>query len=323
VADSKRPSKNSRRPARSGSLAGPSERAKAQLKRSMLSMPRLSRPVVLGISLLVLLAALWLLYSRVYNSPQRVFAAMISNNLSVNGVTRVVGQPVCLSSSATALNIVEINYFPKLQARCITEVNDSTTNPPALVSVESVGTKTADYEHYASIHRQGVSPAKYTAAYSIWLKNGVGGSTQQLLVKSLFNPVLFGDIQPPRRAQIVKQLRQAYAVDNSRIQKTRQSGRTVYGYNVTVNLAKFSRAWNSYISYYGYGGAYLIAAGTYTPDKQLYINIQVDALSRQVRAVNFQGVTEAYGAYGISQPLPIPGKTYSPKILQNTLNSIK
>jgi hypothetical protein len=332
MATSKKPKKapvrrtNSRRPARAGNLAGPSERARAGLKNSIpvLRLPVGRLPLVAGLALaVVILLAAGLWYNKIYTSPQRVFEGMIEGNLSLSSVTRVVGQPVCLSTTGGATNVIQITYFPKLQARCVTDIVDNSTSPPSAVVVESLGTGSADYEHYASIKKPGSQAAKYDKVYELWLKNGVGSTSQQLLVKSLFNPILFGDLRPQQRAQISRQLKDAYSVDYKRIQKSHSSGRTTYGYNVAVNLVKFSKAWNAYISYYGFPKDYLIKAGTYTNDNKLNINVQVDALSRQVKSVNFQGVSEVYASYGISKPIAAPTKTYSASQLQNTLNSIK
>jgi len=272
---------------------------------------------------LVLLVGVGVWYTKVYASATNVFNAMISDNLALSGVSRELNQPVCLSTTGSAGNIIQLTYSPTLEAHCITRITDNSTKPASTVLAETIGVAGSDYERYALIQKPGNSQDRYTNVYKMWLKDGVDTSSQQLLVKSLFNPVLFGDVAAPKRAAIVAQLKQAYNIDYKRIEKSHFSGRLTYGYNVNINLEKFSKAWNLYAAYYGLGKNYLIKPGTYTTNNRLAVNIQVDALSRQVKSVNFQGVSEVYGAYGVSNPAAIPTKTYSPDQLQKALNQIK
>lgn len=246
---------------------------------------------------------------------------MITNNLSTSSVTRTIAEPVCLNSTANAVNLVQINYLPTLQAHCITALQNATSH--SKLTVESLGDKSGDYEHYLKIQNAGSDADKYNEVYKVWLKNRGTNAPQQLLIKSLFNPILFGDLTPTARQRIAGELKSSYSVKYDQVLTRYDGSRKMYRYDMLVKLPEFSKAWNDYISYYGFNKIYLIKPGTYTDSDKLSVSLYVDVISREVRAVNFQGNTETYSAYGISRPLKAPAQTYSAAQLQRTLNAVQ
>ena len=136
----------SRRPAREGSLSTHTEKAQASLKRALpvISLPARIKPIIYAFILaLIIVVGGWLFYSRIYINPQRVFATMISNNLSTDGFTRQTTQSACVPN-AQSTNIIQTSFTPSLTLHCITHINNGSVR----LVIESIGTTQADYQHY-------------------------------------------------------------------------------------------------------------------------------------------------------------------------------
>lgn len=270
--------------------------------------------------IVALLGIFW--YYKIYTDPQRIFWGMVSNNLSTNSFSKVSSQE---SGSYSGKEVTQVIFQPELAVHNVRDITDNTQAQPTHIKLESIGTPDTDYQHYLLIDRpaaEGGAKPDYSKVYDLWLKSEDQGA--QLINSNLFGPLLFGHLPQPIKETIIKDLRQAYKVDYKNVKKLNMDGRRTYIFNVEVSLAEYAAAAQKYARALGLAVADQINPSDYSEAAKTSITLYVDALSRQIRKVEYQAGNnfESYTAYGIKKEIKPPKKTVSPEEFQKAINSV-
>jgi hypothetical protein len=287
------------------------------------SLPQMSgRSLNLGLIalavLLVILAIVFWFY-KVYSSPENVFWGMVRNNLSTAGVTRETDQTTCLPVNAQMTNIIQMNFTPKLQIHCVTKV----VNGSALLTIESIGNQTADYQHYLQILQPGTSQSKLGSVYNLWLKNNGDPSAEAKLYTLVLNdPALFGNLPAAQRQQLMTVLKKAYVPNLKTATRQDKAGRSVYVYQVNLLFRKYAEAERLYAQLQSLPIANRINPNNYAPNNQIKLTFTVDILSRELKQVKSPSLSEQYSGYGIQNRATIPAKLGTNQQLQKAFQDL-
>jgi hypothetical protein len=199
------------------------------------------------VALAVIVAAsllFWVWYNQSYLKPANVFWGTISNNLSVNYVTRTSSKE---EGTQKLTQVNDLQFTPKLIARSTVKLEDTATNEKVIT--ETIGTATTDYLRYVEIVSKNSANAD-TSAIGTWAKREAGkGGQPQILADSLLGSVLmFGDLSSKQQSQIISQLKSTNAFQKyDLIAKRTVGGRTIYTYNVSINLDAYSKIYANYL----------------------------------------------------------------------------
>ena len=312
-----------RRPVREGRSASSSEKVQANLKSSVpsLSMPAGSKPVIYALlTAIIIIAALWTGYAKYYSAPKRVFNTMLANNLSTEGFTRDTSQAACVPNSQ-GTNIIQTSFSPSPTIHCITHINNGSIK----LTIESIGNTGGDYQRYSFVQTSAATAKqdKYSKIYDMWIKNSGSPSAQPNLYGQLLNtPVLFANLTQSQRQELISSLSNVYKVDYKNVAKERSGLRETYTYNVEVPLKKFATTEKTYADILNLPIASRINPQSYPDSSSVAVKFSVDVLSRHLKQVQFQSVTETYSSYGVAPIVNIPTKTVSLQQLQNAFQSI-
>lgn len=311
----KKPSKNIKSTSKISSV-------RSKLRRPNFTFKGLRKYLVpfLVALLIALVGIFW--YYKIYTDPQKIFWGSIENNLSTRGYSKESSQE---SGSFVSKEVNQVIFSPKLGVVSVRDITDGTQQPPTRIKLEALGTPMTDYQHYALIDRpaaSGKAKPDYARVYGMWLKSEEDGA--QLINSNLFGPLLFGDLSEPLKKVVVAGLRKAYVVNYASVQKLNLDGRRTYSFDVEVVLSHYASAAQKYARGLGLPIADQIDPKSYSPEDKTRITLFIDALSRQIRKVQFQTGNnfESYTGYGIGKEIVPPTKTVSSEEFQNAINSV-
>jgi hypothetical protein len=267
----------------------------------------------------VIIASSILWYKKVFTNPERVFWSTINNNLSTASVSKQISQQ---AQSTKNVEITQIAFSPTPAVRDIKDLTTQNSANNSRIIIESLGTPTDTYQHYALIQQKSKTSNKklnYSSVYPLWLKNS-GNKQQetQLFSNAIYSALLFGNLQSTQRGKTVDQLRDVYKVNFKTVDKSTVKGRKTYTYNVNLKLRKYAEAVNSYAKTIGLPNTNQINAANYKPTDEISIQVSIDVLSRQVKKVYYtsNGSTEEYLTYGVVPTFKLPAHTVGYETLQ-------
>jgi len=320
---SKKPVKTSRRPTRVGKNSTSVEKMQLGLKQRLLAPAVLAVcGVFLGALIVIFLIVLW--FSKIYADPEHVFSAMLNNNLATQSITKAT---LRTSGSSSSQDFVQIAFSPELRVHDLKAITDNTTKPASKLTLETIGTVSADYQRYSHIERPNSTKTQqdYQKVYDAWLKNGgQQGGSGQAMGNSLFSAVLYGDFNSVTRAQLLTELKASYSINYAKVSKKGSINRRTYIYHATVPLQKYAKAAHDYAQALGLPLASQINPASYQPTDKLDINITVDVLSRQIKKVDYlsQNFSENYSGQGNAATIILPQKTVSTAVFQDAVKSL-
>jgi hypothetical protein len=261
-------------------------------------------------------------YKKIFTNPEHVFWSMMSNNLSTASISKQISQQ---GGPTSNIEVTQIAFSPSPVVRDIKELKTQNSANNSRIKIESIGTPTDTYQHYALIEQKSKTSKKnldYSKVYSLWLKNS--GNKQhetQLFNNAIYSALLFGNLPANQRDKTIQELKNAYKVDFKSVSKSTEKGRKTYTYNARLGLKKYANAVNSYTKTLGLPNAGQIKAGNYKPTDEVSIQISVDVLSRQVKKVYYttNGSTEEYLTYGVVPNFKLPLSTVSYDTLQKAV----
>jgi hypothetical protein len=278
---------------------------------------------ILGVIAVVLVIAggvVW--YRTIYTNPERVFWKMVDNNLSTYSVTKENAQQ---GTSASSKEVTQITFSPTPMVRDVKDVTTQNPDTTSRIKIESIGTPTNTYQHYALIDQSSKNSKTkhdYSKVYSLWLKNsGNPQSENDLFNGVLFSAALFGNQPVNQRNDIVNDLKKAYHIDFSKVQKQSHNGRITYTYDVKVGLKDYAKAVNFYTQALGLPSSSQIKTDNYKPTDEISVKFSVDVPSTQLRTVQYvaNGSIENYTTYGVLTNFKPPLHTVSYDTLQKTV----
>lgn len=199
--------------------------------------------LVIGASILF---GFW--YTKSYLNPSNVFWGTISSNLNIDYVTRTSSKS---QGPQTLVQKNDLQFSPQLIARAIVNLANSETNERVIT--ETIGTNTTDYLRYVEITSSSAGQANVSAV-GVWAKRDAGeGEQSQILSESLLGSVLmFGNLNPGQRQQIVGQLETSNAFKKyDLIGKKSVDGHNVFTFNVSIDLDAYSKVYSDYLKMLG------------------------------------------------------------------------
>jgi hypothetical protein len=263
-------------------------------------------------------------YKQIYTNPEHVFWSMMSNNLSTASISKQISQQ---GGATTNLEVTQIAFSPSPAVRDIKELKTQNSANNSRIKIESIGTPTDTYQHYALIEQKSKTSKKnldYSKVYSLWLKNS-GNKQQetQLFNNAIYSALLFGNLPLTQRDKTMQDLRDAYKVDFKSVSKSTENGRKTYTYNVRLGLQKYANTVNNYTKVLGLPNAGQIKANNYKSTDEVTLQISVDVLSRQVKKVYYtsNGSTEEYLTYGVVPNFKLPAQTVGYDTLQKAVQT--
>jgi hypothetical protein len=273
--------------------------------------------IALAVLLIIMAGIFW--FYKVYSSPANVFWGMVGNNLSTASVTRETDQSTCLPVNAQMINVIQINFTPTIQVHCVTKV----ANGSVLLTIESIGNQTADYQHYLQILQPGTPQSKLGGIYSLWLKNNGNPAGQAKLYTLVLNdPALFGLLPPAQKQQLMELLEKAYKPNLKTAVREQKDGRSVYTYQVELAFKKYAEAERLYAQLFELPIANQINPDAYPANSHVKLTFTVDILSRELRQVKTQSSVEQYSGYGVQNRAVLPAKVATNQQLQKAFQGL-
>jgi len=279
---------------------------------------------VLAALAVIVLAVLW--FAKIYSNPERVFWGMISDSLSTPSVTKLTTQK---SQSSVIDELTQLSFTPQPIVKDVKKLSQRSNGLTTKLTLESIATPTDTYQRYSFVDRPAASGGRkvdYSKLYDLWLKNsGTGSSQNQLFNGSVIGIVLFANLPPQQREDLIKlmQKNQVYRVDFPHVLRS-SGGRRMYTYDVLVNLRNYSIVAKKFIKYLKLPATQNIDPNRYPAGSTVEVAMVVDVLSRQLNKIAYAATrtSETYHAHGAIVTINPPAQTVSLPVYQKALNSI-
>ena len=277
--------------------------------------------VIIGLILFVVFGGLW--WTKIYNSPRRVFEGMLNNNLSTLSVTRT-----STSSGQQGFERIEQHNFSQPTAtRTYIKLVQASESGQATVETETIGTQTADYSKYLKIDVGGKasSNSPYKAVEGIWGKSSLADGEPQYLSQAMQGLVPFANLSSSDRARVINLIntKGVYKVNYASTKPKKINGKSAIDFSVSVSPEKYIDMLKEIAKSLGVSGFEALDSSQYKGQPDVNISIIVDKLSRQVIEVNYGQQKEVYSAYGVNQPVELPEKTIPFSDLQQKIQAVK
>lgn len=275
--------------------------------------------VLIGLIFFGLFGSLW--WTKVHDSPRRVFADMLVNNLSTAGVTR--------TSSAKGVQNYErverLSFTPTISNHSYIKISEESEAGKTTVQTETIGTKDNDYSRHLKIdvsQQEGAAPRSFKSVEGVWAKSSLINGQPQYLAQSLQSLVPFANLNAGQRKAILKliQDKKVYTVNYASTKPKRINGKSAIDFSVSVDPVQYIALLQALNKAVG------MDVGDINPDDYkdqpaISLNVLVDKFSRQVLEVTYGQQKEIYTGYGISMPISIPKKTITVEELQQRIQS--
>lgn len=277
--------------------------------------------VIIGIILFAIFGELW--WSRIYNSPRRVFEGMLRNNLSTLSVTRT-----STSSAQKGFERIEqLNFSPPIATRTYIKLVQPSQSGQATVETETIGTQSSDYSKYLKINvgDKASNPPAYKAIEGLWGRSSLSDGEPQYLSQAMQGLVPFANLSAADRTRVVNLINSkgVYKVNYASTKPKKINGKSAIDFSVSVNPAKYIEMLKEIGKSVGLNGFATLDAEQYKDQPNVNISIVVDKLSRQVIEVDYGQQKEAYSAYGINRAVELPEKTIPFSDLQQKIQAVQ
>jgi hypothetical protein len=272
--------------------------------------------VIVSLILIVLFGSLW--WTKVYNSPRRVFEGMLQNNLSTPSVTRT-----SQASDQQGLERIEqLSFVPPIASRTYIKLTQDSEQGQAAVQTETIGTQDSDYSKYLKIDVAG-GRSNFKSVEGVWGKTTLADGQPQYLSQSMQGLIPFANLSSGDRAKILQLIdqKQIYKVNYASTKPTHLNGKSALNFSVSVNPVNYVSMMKELAKLSGVSGLDGINASDYKDQPSIDINVIVDKQSRQVLEITYGQQKETYSAYGLNQPLATPDKTIPFSELQQKIQA--
>lgn len=278
---------------------------------------------IVALAILVASSLMW--WTKVHDSPNRVFNGMLKNNLSVLSVTRTT-----TSLQDTGFSKVEqISFVSPSATHALVTIDQSEESGGSKVRTETIGTLTNDFSRYLSISTSQKSESgkelDFSSVKGVWGKTEGDGSQPAYFAEALQGIVPFASLGPVARDQAIESIKttKAYEVDFVNVKPKRIGRRSALVFPVKVNLEAYVKIIKDISKRAGVPDTSSLNPEDYKGQPPIEISLTVDKLSRQVIEVSYGQQREEYSAYGLKNPVLLPTKTISAEALQQKVQEIK
>ena len=278
-----------------------------------------------AILLIIISSSIWL--RQVYYSPERVFNAMLENNLSTNGVTRTRVQE---QQGGKKEDIEQVSFVPEAAVRSLQTINQQGANGTNKVITESIGTLNNDYSQFITIDvsEKDASGKKlnYASVEKQWGKTDSKEQVAQIFRSTVLSPIPFANLDQGARTKIIDLMKQskAYDVQYARVKTVKVNGVDALAFPVKINSEKYVGVLKELAKYLGLKDTNDLNPADFKDQPPIEVTINVGKLSRQILEVQYAGgQKETYSAYGMSTPIALPKSTISLNALQQKAEEIR
>jgi hypothetical protein len=286
---------------------------------------------VVAAVLLVGAGALW--WFKVSTDPHRVFHNMLAQSLRTSAVTVQANQE---NNGTKVHQTLQFSLAGNNRSHGLTTISQGNTT----VVDELIGTKTADYTRYVSVHTdqkgKNGKPLDFSKVLGVWAKNGGTSSTGsgQLLSQAVLGTgmpmggvaVPMGNFNASQTTKLMQVMENGvvYKVDYTHVKHHYVRGRLQYTYNVDVEPVAYANMMQRFGQALGLHDFDQLNPASFQGRPPLKMRITVDVHSSHVVSVVLSdgNYTQTYSSYDVPVTVPVPGKTVSVTELQQRLSKI-
>ena len=305
---------------------------------SALRAKTLSGRLIAGIvAAAVLLFALsgYFWWSKVYQSPERVYWDMMSNSLQTSSVTRQLTQK---TSQSTLDQTIVLTIGTQNAVQSVTTLQEGNIT----VKTENIATPTKDYIRYTSVKsdqkKADGKPLDFKSVLNRWAQNDAvnssnTGQTQPPLLTEVMLGVAGGNLIPQAnlpakdRDDLIKLLHNTVIFDTnfSNVKKQHLNGRSVYTYDTQVQAVGYVGYQKEFAKKVGLKLLDNVQPNDYQGQPATKVELQVDAWSHQLVSIDYtgQGRHETFSAYGVAHPITVPVAKLTGPQLQQLVNKVE
>jgi hypothetical protein len=293
-------------------------------KRPMLAM------YVTGV--LVLLVGFWVWWAKVSTDPQRVFWDTINQSLATSGVTIQADQS---TSGASVHQTVQYSLGATNISHSLTTLNQNGTT----VVDELIGTPTADYTRYLSVHtsqkNKSGQPLNFSGILGVWAKNTSSTGKGQLFSQAVLGTGLpiggvaipIANLAPATRTGLIQKIKDdaVYQANYASAQKKDMNGRLTYVYDVSVQPVAYAGLMQRFAQVMGLHDLDQLDPSSFKGQQALRLQLTIDVRSHHVVAASVPsaGASQTYGSYDVPVSVVAPSQTITVQALQQRLSHLQ
>lgn len=283
--------------------------------------------VVGGLAISTASAKIW--YEKIYTSPKNVFYGMVENNLTVQGMTRVITNK---QQGDSIIQTTNYNFIKSPSVATHTMIDQQGDH----VETETRGFMNGSFARYVAFKPDtsivGRTTPDLSAILGRWANAGSGQQADgtkddQYLRDALYSSSLlpFGNLTTVQRRDMMK-----YLIDNkvfdpklATAKKDTVEGRKVYRYQVGVDSAAQMRMLKKYSDILKISDQSLVDDPS-SPGGTLSVEMIVDIDSRQLVELHAGGSASGYSQkfieYGVAKVSSKPTTNLTVKDLQDAIS---
>lgn len=263
-----------------------------------------------------------------HNDPDRLFWAMMNNNLSTQAVSRTALQD---DGQQKVRQVTEAQTSPDALANGQTTIVQGGEQGATAIT-ESIGTPTADYVRYTKVEtsQKGAdgAPLDFSGVLNVWgvSKSEDGTTSGQLYNEAVLGLFPVGSLTASQRKALIGQMKDTNAYTFMLDKTERHGARVTYIYNVKINPVAFVSVLKQFASDMGLNQLKNVDPNQYSSTQPIDVQVSIDNLSRQMTRVSYSDGyrVETLSGYGSLKPLQQPPtKTISVDELQYRLQSVQ
>lgn len=302
--------------------------SKVSFKKPKLQKPKLTLKhalglLVLGAALLFILSG-WIWYKSILTDPTRAMNDMLANSLQTRSVTKVVKPDPSGQNQVT--QSIRLNYVPGPMAQTLTEIVQPGRDKDNVVVTETIGTKNADFVRYKKIEIAGKTN-NLDGIVNVWAAQKTdpqSGAQPTFLNEASLAVVPFANLNSADTDKILKVMQEQNTYKYTSVKTTWKKFRPTMVYQVSLRPSSLIEVLKTYSEVTGIGDPSQLNPADYANAGNLSLEISVDALSRQLTAINYSstGRTETYSGYGLKSFVVLPKQTITVQELQSRTQSL-
>lgn len=286
-----------------------------------------------GAAVVVLLVSGWAWWHYVRSNPERTFHAAVENNFRTQGVSRFVSQK---GEGQSLEQNVQLSLGVERAAHGYTTIKQEAFDSSASVKTETISLPSAEYVRYKQIETSQKNDKgqklDFSSLIDIWGKSTFEGTqgTGEVYSESILGVVPTGNLSATDRAALMELINKenVYQFDSDKVERTKENGRPVYVYQVTVSPEAYIKMLKQFAKAMGMKQLDDLDPANYRNAQALEFKVRVDVWSQQLAGVIYgegQSVerTERMTSYGVFRGVDIPENTIPVQELQTKLQNIK
>lgn len=286
---------------------------------------------LIGVGVVLLLAAAALWVCKLSVSPERVFWGMLEQSLTTSGVSM---HSVMEQGDARLEQNVQYSLGGQNRAVSMTKLMQG----EAEVVTEVIGTPEADYTRYAHIKTDRTNaagePLDVSNVLNVWAKTENQEKRSELIGQAVLGlslplggiPVPIGNLNPEQRSKLMNQIKNegVYEVSFKDVKKERKNGRLRYIYEVKVQAIPYVHLMKEFAKTVGLHELEQLDPNNYQAPPMV-VKLTVDARSRHLIEINIPdtGFKQTFKSYDVPVAFEIPKDTVPAEELQRRLNELQ